>query len=144
MGIMPTYSTQDLQALAAFVPTFEQAGFEFMRQVEGSAPTSEGLRFATFTYHREVYRLLEVLNRRGWVYGDEDFRWTEWIRTEEARLLRDEPGVLERATPLQLARLLTIFARQERFCDGAMLDFYESGLLLSILRRAAALAEAAS
>ncbi|WP_245808075.1 DUF6508 domain-containing protein [Deinococcus hopiensis] len=49
---------------------------------------------------------------------------------EEARLLRDKPGALERATPLQLVRLPLTFARQERFCDGATLGFYGSGLLL--------------
>ena len=43
----------------------------------------------------------------------------------------------------QVARLLTVFARQERFSDGSRLGFWESGLLLGILRRAAALAQAA-
>ena len=55
--------------------------------------------------------------------------------------LRDEPGVLEDATPEQLERLLTVLIRQERFVDGALESAFESGLLVRILKRAAVLAK---
>ena len=55
--------------------------------------------------------------------------------------LRAEPSVLEAATPEQLQRLLTVLIRQERFVDGALESAFESGLLVRILRRVAALAE---
>ncbi|MDL2343460.1 DUF6508 domain-containing protein [Deinococcus sp. MIMF12] len=138
---MKTYSTADLQAVAHFLSIFEQEDFPFVRRLSPSDPTADGRRFVLPTYHRQVDRLVDVLNRDGWVYGDRDFRWPQWAQTEEARRLRDDPEALAQATPLQLARLLTIFVRQERFDDGARQDFWESGLLTGILRRAARLAE---
>lgn len=66
----------------------------------------------------------------------------EWMEAEEAARLLSRAEALAQATPQQLARLLTVFARQQRFIDGAMLNFWESGLLLGILRRVAALSQA--
>ena len=49
---------------------------------------------------------------------------------------------MREATPEQLARVLTVVVRAERFNEGAMAGAVQSGLLPRLLRRAAALASA--
>lgn len=127
--------------MAAFLPIFSAPDFRFAHNDSPLRQTGEkSFEMVGFDYDPQVRVFLEVLGRYGWVYSDETFSWTEWIQTSEATGLRDDPSMLAQATPLQLAQLLTIFARQERFSDGAMLSFWESGVLLGILRRAEQLA----
>ncbi len=47
----------------------------------------------------------------GWVLWG-GFDWAEWMKTQEAQRLRDDREALSRATPDQLARLLTVLIRQ--------------------------------
>ena len=70
----------------------------------------------------------------GWVMAG--FDWPSWTGTPEALGLRDDPEVLKQATPVQLAKLLTVLIRQERFVNGALASAYDSGLLTAVLRRA--------
>jgi len=74
----------------------------------------------------------------GWVLWGE-FDWAEWMKTQEAQRLRDDREALSRATPDQLARLLTVLIRQDRFVEGALQSAFESGLLTRILERAASI-----
>lgn len=140
---MPDYSVEALRDIAAFLPIMEAPNFQF---TDGGEPLVETApnRFEIrgYVYDPQVWNLVRTVDQHGWIHGDEGFQWTEWIKTDEARTLRDDPAALDQATPEQLARLITIFARQERFSDGAMLGFWRSGLLLGILRRAAELARA--
>jgi hypothetical protein len=73
----------------------------------------------------------------GWVLRD--FDWPAWKDTPEAVQLRNDPDALEQATVVQLARLLTVLIRQDRFVEGALANAYDSGLVIAILRRADAL-----
>ena len=65
-----------------------------------------------------------------------DFDWPSWKDTPEALGLRDDPKVLKQATSVQLAKLLTVLIRQDRFVEGALAGAYNSGLLTAVLRRA--------
>jgi Family of unknown function (DUF6508) len=71
----------------------------------------------------------------GWVMLD--FDWPTWKQTPEAETLRDDVQALAQATPEQLARLLTVCIRQDRFWEGALEGAFKSGLLTRILERAA-------
>ena len=73
----------------------------------------------------------------------EEFDWPSWMRTPEAEQLRDDPAVLAQATLEQLQHPLTVCIRQDRFITGSLAGHFESGLLASILRRAAVLVRAA-
>lgn len=124
----PTFSRQAFEDVASFLPIFEASGFDF-----GTWVVRQG-SFPFVTYHPEVGRFVRTLERHGWVYESPDFLWGPWLRTPEAaKLLSGE--TLPAATPEQLARLLTVFARQERIVDGSRLEMYQSGLLLAALRR---------
>ena len=71
--------------------------------------------------------------RDGWVRPD--FDWPAWAQTPEAQRLRDDREALEQATVLELARLLTVVIRSERFGEGAVAEAIESGLVAAVLRR---------
>ncbi len=79
---------------------------------------------------------IRAADEYGWV---RPFDWGQWMGTDEAIGLRDDPAALAVATPDQLARLLTTLIRQDRFVEDALGNAYESGLLTAVLRRAAAL-----
>lgn len=70
-----------------------------------------------------------------------DFDWPKWIASKEAKSLGKGGVALERATPKQLAKMLTAIIREDRFSEGALLSAFQSGLILDIVKRAAALAD---
>ena len=70
---------------------------------------------------------------------DPTFKWGEWASTSEAAELRDDPAALASAGAKDLSRLLTVCIRQDRFVEGALLDAFNSGLILRIVQRAAAI-----
>jgi len=72
-----------------------------------------------------------------WVSSD--INWVEWMKTDEAKKLRDNPTELAKASEHDLACLLTTLIRQERFCQGSLEVAYDSGLLTGILQRAASM-----
>lgn len=124
-----------LIAVAAFLPIFEAPGFVFGTWKE---PTSNGgiaemphvnLSEEASSFQRTVYESHFII----------PFDWGEWIGTEEARILRDSPDALSSATAEQLAKLLTVFIRQDRFVEGALLEAFDTGILVAVLRRAAVL-----
>jgi hypothetical protein len=68
------------------------------------------------------------------------FAWPDWATTPEAIALRTDREALARATPDQLAKLLTMLIREDRFNEGALAHSFESGLIVAIVRRAKVLA----
>ena len=72
-----------------------------------------------------------------WVSSD--INWVEWMKTDEAKKLRDDPTALAKASEHDLACLLTTLIRQERFCEGSLEVAYNSGLITGILQRAASM-----
>jgi hypothetical protein len=76
---------------------------------------------------------------RGWVLPG--FHWVSWCESDAAQALCRDPSALARAEPMQLLYLTTALIRQDRFSEGALLGAFKSGLILSIVRRAAAIIE---
>ena len=70
---------------------------------------------------------------------DTKFDWPKWAQTAKGRKLRDDPRALAAASPQDLSRLLTVCIRQEKYSDGALMEAFNSGLILGIVRRAHAL-----
>lgn len=125
-----------LRAITAFLPEFEKPGFVFGQL--GPIKTAEGaLTIPVYMFSDAANAFMKAAYDAGWVV--EPFNWPEWMGTPEAEQLRDDPAAIARADVDQLAKLLTVLLRQERFCDGSLGDAFESGLLTSILRRAAAI-----
>jgi len=123
-----------LGRLASFLPAFEAPGFRFG---EWSAPesTAPGVVVLPGYCTGETASLfVQAAYESGWVLTD--FNWSAWASTPEAGTLRDDPEALAGATAEQLANLLTVIIRGDRFCEGSLASCFQSGLLVGILRRA--------
>jgi hypothetical protein len=70
----------------------------------------------------------------GWVSGDID--WPKWMNTDEAKAFFANPATITTATAEQLQLLLTTIIRSDRFCEGAMLQAFQDGLILAAADRA--------
>lgn len=118
-----------LRGIVAFLPCFEAPGFEFGHWESRQHSVNSFLHYsdAAEKFIRAAYRL-------AWIVPG--FNWNEWMDTVESKALREDAAVLARATPEQLAKLLTAYVRGDRFCEGALLQAFESGLLVRVLRRA--------
>ena len=128
-------SLDRLRAIAAYFPVFDAPDFEFATWT----PPKERdgvVSLRGYTLSATAQDFLRTADDAGWVV---QFDWGTWIGTDEAARLRDDPNALSHATPGQLAKLLTVVVRQNRFVEGELVDAFESGLLVGILRRADAL-----
>lgn len=131
---------EKLQALAAYLPMLESPDFN-AGHIQDSVQTEPGVFTMPYAdYSEEASEFVQAAYEHGWVLRN--FSWGDWKQTEEAIKLRDDESALARATPQQLYQLLTVVIRQDRFCEGALLDAFESGLILRIVRRAADIVKA--
>lgn len=124
-----------LKALADFLPHFEQPGFEFGKWLKDQGSEPGIIVMPYYILSDAAQSFLQTAYDTGWVLMN--FDWPSWKSTDEAINLRDDPAALAEATPTQLARLITVLIREDRFIEGSLGEAYESGLLTSIVRPAA-------
>lgn len=103
-----------LTAIATFLPAFQ----------EGKGLSS-------------LDQFVDAAYANNWVSGD--INWGQWMQTDEAKKLRDDPTALAKASEHDLTCLLTTLIRQDRFCEGSLEGAVDSGLLTKILQRAASM-----
>jgi hypothetical protein len=127
-----------LERLAAFRAAFRNTDSRIGQHTEAVESEPGHLTMPYWSYTENVEAFIELAYEDGWVRSD--VNWGEWMGTDEAAALRDDPSAIERATPDQLAKLLTVVIRQERFVEGAIASAFEAGLIERILERAATLA----
>lgn len=118
-----------LHALAAFLPLLEREGCEFGHWVFDNG--------AYYSFGDVATDLHETVYAMKWIAPG--FDWTDWQSSEEAGALMKDPDALARATPEQLARLITTLFRRERFVEGTLHCAHGDGVLTRIVRRAAVL-----
>ena len=123
-----------LDALASFLPIFEAPSFAFTRNYAPGEATPGDMMMCPTVLSEAAEQFVKTAYAGGWVISD--FGWPSWKGTPEAFDLRDDPEVLKQATHVQLAKLLTVLIRQERFVNGTLARAYDSGLLTAVLRRA--------
>ncbi|MGC9270918.1 DUF6508 domain-containing protein [Acidiphilium sp.] len=134
------FTAQQLNALAQFLPDFESPGFS-PGAMRGMTPNADGsLSFPYAVLSDKVEAFIAAIYDNGWVVGH--FDWPAWAGTKEAARLRDDETALVGATPEQVAKLMTVIIRQDRFAEGTVLNAFETGLVLRIVRRIDALAQA--
>lgn len=127
-----------LRELAAFLPEISHPGF-VAGEVHHETATEPGIVAMPFvSLGPTASSLVDVAYKHDLVL--KDFDWPQWMGSTEATDLRDRDVALGEASAEQLCRLLTVCIRQNRFVEGALLDAFESGLILRIVRRAATLA----
>ena len=126
-----------LLRLGQFSSIFGRRGFQFGTMVTEDLDTGESL-MPYYVLSDDAEAFIKICYECGWIRAD--FDWGAWKDTSEAMELRDNSNAMASATPDQIAKLLTVLVRQERFCAGALAGAFERGLLGAILRRAMTLA----
>jgi hypothetical protein len=69
----------------------------------------------------------------GWVQSTS---WTEWMQTKNALRLSRDPDRMAVATIDDLANVLTVSLRRDRFMEGSLAGDFKSGLIVRIVARA--------
>jgi len=127
MKINPT--RRDVEELLAFLPIFDQEGFQPIIRWRGGA--SEGT-CAWPEYDPNVERFFLEVAEEYWCdhgYGPPDI----------SQMIRDE-GRVAQADLAEIKSMLTWCVRGERFCDGHWGGVIDEGLVQRVLRRLAKLA----
>jgi len=130
-----------LVRLGEYKRQFESEGFTIGEWRCGEEVSPGVRQMPWFDYSDAVIAFIEYCYKDGWVLTD--FSWGVWKRTTEAIDLARDPAKLACASAEQLAKLLTVIIRQDRFNEGSLACHCKSGLLLAILRRARVLGNGA-
>ncbi|MCW8306337.1 PD-(D/E)XK nuclease family protein [Acidiphilium sp. PA] len=125
-------SLDKIKAIAKFLPIFTRADFKF-----GEWVRKDG-EIGYVCLSDPAQEFIQMLYDKEWI---SQFSWTDWETTTEAVRLRDEPDFLAEANTDQIAKLLTVIVRKDRFVEGELLAAYESGLLNRIISRAISIRE---
>ena len=131
--------TYRVDALAAVLPMLETPDFEAGRW-------HDSVHGADGTWSMPWYELSDAAQAYVRAVGESGlmltgFDWPSWAKTSDAKTLHADRDVLARATPDELAMLLTALIREDRFNEGALGDSFESGIMTAIARRAKVLAD---
>jgi len=133
----PAQLVEKLRGIAAFLPSFQAPHFKFGQWTKPPSDQPGVMILPYFSLSEMAWSFEQKAYDLGWVMPD--FDWGARKQTPEAISLRDDDQASAQATPDQLARLLTVCIRQDRFCEGTLEGAFESGLLTRILERAAVL-----
>ena len=121
----------DLAGLARFVSVFTAPGFQFGAWNHPEPDASGILGFPYCSLSKEGEAFVQEAYGSGWVKGS-PFQWSAWKGTQEGRELMENHNRITTATPDQLAKLLTVYIRGDRFNEGLLLSGFESGLLTAV------------
>jgi len=128
-----------LEALAAMLPIVEAADFEAGRWHDSERRSDGVWTMPWYELSPAAVSYVRAVGESGMMLTG--FDWPSWAKTPEAKALHGDRDVLARATPDELAMLLTALIREDRFNEGALGDSFESGIMTAIARRAKELAE---
>lgn len=113
-----------IDALLRFLPGFEAAGVR-----HGEWRCEDGVMPFLVT-SVAVSEFIEALYEYGWV---EPFDWGAWQDTA-ARYV-ESPDMVAQADVDTIRKLLTTHTRNDRFCEGHLVDMIECGHIAACLRR---------
>jgi hypothetical protein len=128
-----------LQGIARLLALFKAPGFQFGSWIKGSQVAPGITTLGYYELSDAAREFVHAAAQHCWVTPG--FDWGAWQATPEARRLLSDEQALAEADPEQLARLLTLCIRSDRFNEGALAAAYDAGLLTRILHRAQVLLE---
>ena len=129
---------QRLEALAKYLPIFNAPGFKFS-EVTPAEVEGDVIRLGWTSYGPEAQSFMQDCYDYGWVQST---NWTEWMQTAEAQALSQDPARVATASIEDLARVLTVCLRRDRFVEGSLGEEFERGLITRIVARARELSAA--
>ena len=134
--IKHNFTPEQIRALADFWPVF--ANPKFVYETQDEVKEKEGvMTMPPSSLSPEAKAFNKMIYQEEWIL--DGFDWPDWAQTDEFKDLLSKPEALAKASPHQLAKLLTALARKERFCQGTMASACSDGLLGRITQRAGVL-----
>jgi len=125
-------SSEQMDELLQFLPAFENPDRAYVREWAGAEPTSDGtLTFPYPIYCEDVLQFYALAGQGCW--SDFDYE------PREAHEMLSDDTFIAMASIDQVRTMLTYCVRGERFGDGHWAHMLESGRIVAILRRLAAL-----
>ena len=122
------FSRQDWHPLIELIPRIESTS-KFGEMAGGEKDEKGTIQFPYWIQAPIVSQFLEIVYSLPIIIS---FDWGEW---EEGRKIASDKDfdfdVLDVPTK---CKLITAFVRNDRFCDGALVSVFESGLILKILK----------
>ena len=123
---------KDIQELLAFLPAISAPDFVALKEWRRGPPTAEGLLPFPYTiYDPLLQEFIEVINKPCWM--DYDYG------AHPVVLHGPPPDFPANADLPTLRAALSKCVRVDRFCDGALGDSFDSGLIRLMLERLAEL-----
>ena len=127
-----SYTRQDWQPLFALIPKIENSSF--FDECAGGDKEGKGEEgVSQFSYCLPpaplVSQFLEIVYAISIVI---DFDWGEW--DEGRKIARDENFDFDSIDLITKCKLITAIVRNDRFCEGALVATFKSGLILKILK----------
>lgn len=129
---------QRLEALAKYLPVFTAPGFKFSDVVPAKVE-GDIIQMGWTSYGPEAKAFMQDCYDYGWVQSTD---WTNWMQTEEAQELSRDPTRMAAATIEDLAKVLTVSLRRDRFVEGSLAEDFEGGLITRAVTRACELGAA--
>jgi hypothetical protein len=125
-----------LKRLAAFAPMFRDPKTVFGEMIPptGSGTTEDPLTFPWYKMSEVAHNFIDMAYKSGWVM--EGFDWGKWSHSREGKRLYGNRNAILAADHRQLAKLLTLLIRNDRFSDGSLGKAYDDEILLAIVERA--------
>jgi len=122
------FKHQDWQPLIGLIPKIESTS-QF-GEVVGVEKDEKGIiHFPYFIEAPIVSKFLEIVYDMPIII---DFDWGAWEKGR--KIARDEDCDFNRLDLPTKCKLITAIVRNDRFCEGALVSAFESGLILRILK----------
>ena len=121
-----------LEALAKHLAILTKPGFAFSEDIPAKQH-GDVIEMGWTSYGPEAQAFMKDAYDYGWVQST---NWTGWMQTEGAQRLSQDPARMAVATIEDLAKVLTVCLRRDRFMEGSLAADFESGLIIRIVKRA--------
>lgn len=128
---------QALKSLAGFLDRLSHPSFRAGEWVSARSDNDEVVHMPYVQFDSVAKEFIQAANDNRWL--DTQFDWPEWAQSPEAARLIHDPCAIAAVEPKDLSRLVTVCIRRDKFSDGSLLNDFESGLILRIVQRAAAI-----
>ncbi len=127
-----TITVERIEELLQFLPLFEQPDRKFVESWDGGDRQSDGSITLPYPrYTSEVETFFRLASQPWWC----DYQYNP----SEASVMLQDDEQIRTANFAQIQTMLTYCVRGERFCDGFWESLLESGRIVLLLKRLAAI-----
>jgi len=123
-----SFKVLDWKPLMELIPIIERTGK--FSEIDGEVKIKDGVMILPHeNQHDVVCRFQDIAYKMPIII---DFDWGSW--DEGRKMLNDESFDYDSIDILTKCKLITAIVRNDRFCEGALVDAFESGQILKILK----------